>query len=85
MDTLPATYRPAALCASGRAYSFAVDRHETGRLKVNVNYLASIASDSAPPGIFLRAYILGGFCFVAFCAWFVLRGYAKSGDKDDKK
>jgi hypothetical protein len=50
-----------------------------------VNYLASIATDSAPPGIFLRVYILGGFCFVAFCVWFVLRGYAKSGDKDNKK
>lgn len=50
-----------------------------------LNYLADISSDSAPPGIFLRVYILGGLCFVAFCAWFVLRGYAKSGDKDDEK
>lgn len=52
---------------------------------VIVNYLADVASDSAPPGIFLRVYILGGLCFVVLCAWFVLRGYVKSGDKDDKK
>ena len=52
---------------------------------MNLTYLADVASDSAPPGIFLRVYILGGLCFVAFCAWFVLRGYTKSGDKDDKK
>lgn len=52
---------------------------------MKLTYLASIATDSAPPGIFLRVYILGGLCFVAFCAWFVLRGYAKSGDKDNKK
>jgi hypothetical protein len=50
-----------------------------------VNILADIASDSAPPGIFLRVYILGGFVFVALCAWFVLRGYVKSSDKDDEK
>lgn len=48
-------------------------------------YLADVTSDSTPPGIFLRLYILGGLCFVVFCAWFVLRGYVKSGDKDDKK
>ena len=52
---------------------------------MNVNYLASIASDSAPPGIFLRVFILGGLCFVVFCVWFVLRGYAKSGDDERKK
>ena len=50
-----------------------------------MNYLASISTDSAPPGIFLRVYILGGFCFVAGCAWFVLRGYVKSSDKDEEK
>ena len=50
-----------------------------------IKVLADLSSDSAPPGIFLRVYILGGFLFVAFCVWFVLRGYLKSGDKDDKK
>ena len=50
-----------------------------------VHLLADINSDSAPPGIFLRVYILGGLVFVAFCAWFVLRGYLKSSDKDDEK
>jgi hypothetical protein len=49
-----------------------------------VHFLADINSDSAPPGIFLRVYILGGLVFVAFCAWFVLRGYLKSSDKDDE-
>lgn len=49
-----------------------------------VHLLADINSDSAPPGIFLRVYILGGLVFVAFCAWFVLRGYLKSSDKDDE-
>ncbi|HWG25595.1 hypothetical protein [Actinospica sp.] len=47
--------------------------------------LASVSSDSAPPGIFLKLYIVGGFCLVAGIAWFVLRGYVKSGDKDDEK
>jgi hypothetical protein len=50
-----------------------------------VQFLASVSSDSAPPGIFLKLYILGGFCLVAGIAWFVLRGYVKSGDKDDQK
>ena len=50
-----------------------------------VHYLADLTSDSAPPGIFLRVYILGGLVFVALCAWFVLRGYVKSSDKDDEK
>jgi hypothetical protein len=50
-----------------------------------VHFLADINSDSAPPGIFLRVYILGGLVFVALCAWFVLRGYLKSSDKDDEK
>ena len=50
-----------------------------------MHYLADVASDSAPPGVFLRIYILGGLCFVAFCAWFVLRGYVRSGDEDEKK
>ena len=50
-----------------------------------ISYLADLSSDSAPPGVFLRLYILGGFLFVCFCAWFVLRGYLKSSDKDDKK
>ena len=50
-----------------------------------VHYLADLQQDSAPPGIFLRVYILGGLVFVAFCVWFVLRGYLKSSDMDDKK
>lgn len=50
-----------------------------------MSILADIASDSAPPGIFLRVFILGGLAFVVLCAWFVLRGYVKSGDKDDRK
>ncbi|HEX4790168.1 MAG TPA: hypothetical protein VH372_17000 [Actinospica sp.] len=50
-----------------------------------MNLLADVASDSAPPGIFLRVFILGGLAFVVFCAWFVLRGYVKSGDNDDQK
>jgi hypothetical protein len=50
-----------------------------------VNYLADIASDSAPPGFFLRAFILGGLAFVCLCVWFVLRGYVKSSDKDENE
>lgn len=50
-----------------------------------MHFLADVNSDSAPPGIFLRVYILGGLCFVAACAWFVLRGYVKSSDKDDNQ
>ena len=50
-----------------------------------MSILADIASDSAPPGIFLRVFILGGLGFVCLCAWFVLRGYVKSGDKDDRE
>jgi hypothetical protein len=50
-----------------------------------VSILADIASDSAPPGIFLRVFILGGLAFVGLCAWFVLRGYTKSGDKDERE
>lgn len=50
-----------------------------------MNILADIASDSAPPGIFLRVFILGGLAFVILCAWFVLRGYVKSGDKDRRE
>jgi hypothetical protein len=50
-----------------------------------VHFLASVSSDSAPPGIFLKLYIVGGFCLVAGIAWFVLRGYVKSGDRDDEK
>jgi hypothetical protein len=50
-----------------------------------MNLLADVTSDSAPPGIFLRVFILGGLAFVVLCAWFVLRGYAKSGDNEDDK
>jgi hypothetical protein len=50
-----------------------------------LNILASVSSDSAPPGFFLKLYIIGGFCLVGGIAWFVLRGYVKSGDNDDKK
>ena len=50
-----------------------------------LHLLADVNSDSAPPGIFLKIYIIGGFCLVAGIAWFVLRGYVKSGDKDDHK
>ena len=50
-----------------------------------MSILADIASDSAPPGIFLRVFILGGLAFVGLCAWFVLRGYVKSSDKDERK
>lgn len=50
-----------------------------------VHFLASVSSDSAPPGFFLKLYIIGGFALVAGIAWFVLRGYVKSSDKDDKK
>jgi hypothetical protein len=50
-----------------------------------MNVFADVASDSAPPGIFLRVFILGGLAFVVFCAWFVLRGYVKSGDGEDEK
>ena len=50
-----------------------------------MHFLADVNSDSAPPGIFLKIYILGGLCLVAGIAWFVLRGYVKSGDKDERK
>jgi hypothetical protein len=50
-----------------------------------LHFLADVNSDSAPPGFFLKLYILGGFALVAGIVWFVLRGYVKSGDKDDKK
>ena len=50
-----------------------------------MHFLADVNSDSAPPGIFLKIYILGGLCLVAGIAWFVLRGYVKSGDKDDRE
>jgi hypothetical protein len=42
------------------------------------------APDSTPPGIFLRLFIFGGLALVVFIAWFVLRGYRDSGDKNRK-
>jgi hypothetical protein len=48
-------------------------------------FLADVTSDSAPPGFFLKLYIIGGFALVGGIAWFVLRGYVKPGDKDDRK
>jgi hypothetical protein len=83
MVTQPEHTDPARCALRAGAYSFPVAQIEQGRSIVHI--LASVATDSAPPGIFLRLYILGGLCFVAFCAWFVLRGYVKSGDKDEEK
>jgi hypothetical protein len=40
---------------------------------------------TAPPGIFLRLYIFGGLTFVVLCAWFVLRGYRDTGDKNKQQ
>ncbi|HTJ66542.1 MAG TPA: hypothetical protein VL551_03335 [Actinospica sp.] len=50
-----------------------------------VHFLASVSSDSAPPGFFLKLYIIGGFALVGGIAWFVLRGYVKSGDNEDDR
>jgi hypothetical protein len=47
-------------------------------------YLAVNAPDNTPPGIFLRLYIFGGLAVVILIAWFVLRGYRDTGDKDRK-
>ena len=40
---------------------------------------------TAPPGIFLKLFIFGGLSFVVFCAWFVLRGYRDTGDKNKQQ
>lgn len=46
--------------------------------------LAVNAPDNAPPGIFLRIFILGGLVVVVLIAWLVLRGYRDTGDKNRK-